>query len=87
LSKDTKAPVISTPYDPIHLTHVGFDFNTGQCESDGTRQPVKAHCVLDTGMPQEWQKILDENGITRAEQEENPDKVSFSRHHVDPSRS
>jgi len=27
-------------------------------------------------MPQEWQKILDENGITRAEQEENPDKVS-----------
>jgi p21-activated kinase 1 len=27
-----KAPVISTPYDPIHLTHVGFDYNTGQCE-------------------------------------------------------
>lgn len=26
-------------------------------------------------MPTEWQKILDENGITRAEQEENPDKV------------
>jgi len=26
-------------------------------------------------MPQEWQKILDENGITRTEQEENPDKV------------
>ncbi|ORY33115.1 kinase-like domain-containing protein [Naematelia encephala] len=54
-----KAPVISTPYDPIHLTHVGFDYNTGQY----------------TGMPQEWQKILDDNGITRAEQEENPDKV------------
>lgn len=30
---------------------------------------------VDTGMPQEWQKILDDNGITRAEQEENPDKV------------
>lgn len=26
-------------------------------------------------MPAEWQKILDDNGITRAEQEENPDKV------------
>lgn len=26
-------------------------------------------------MPQEWQKILDDNGITRAEQEQNPDKV------------
>ena len=31
LSKE-KAPIISKPYDPIHLTHVGFDFNTGQCE-------------------------------------------------------
>lgn len=28
-----KTPVISTPYDPIHLTHVGFDYNTGQCRS------------------------------------------------------
>lgn len=56
---NNKTPVISTPYDPIHLTHVGFDYNTGQY----------------TGMPQEWQKILDDNGITRAEQEENPDKV------------
>ena len=30
---------------------------------------------LDTGMPQEWQKILDDNGITKAEQEQNPDEV------------
>lgn len=30
-------------------------------------------------MPQEWQKILDDNGITRAEQEQNPDKVSSLR--------
>lgn len=30
---------------------------------------------LDTGMPAEWQQILDDNGITRAEQEEHPDKV------------
>lgn len=27
-------------------------------------------------MPQEWQKILDDNGITKAEQEQNPDEVS-----------
>lgn len=31
--------------------------------------------ISDTGMPQEWQKILDDNGITRAEQEENPREV------------
>jgi hypothetical protein len=21
---------ISTPYDPVHLTHVGFNYNTGE---------------------------------------------------------
>jgi hypothetical protein len=30
-------------------------------------------------MPQEWQKLLDDNGITRAEQEQNPDQVSLLR--------
>ncbi|KAK4683767.1 hypothetical protein P7C73_g6462, partial [Tremellales sp. Uapishka_1] len=59
LLNTSKPPVISTPYDPIHLTHVGFDYNSGQY----------------TGMPQEWKELLDENGITRTEQEENPDKV------------
>jgi p21-activated kinase 1 len=32
--------------------------------------------MVDTGMPQEWQQILDDNGITKAEQEQNPDEVS-----------
>ncbi|KAI9636781.1 kinase-like domain-containing protein [Dioszegia hungarica] len=59
LLSSEKKPTISTPYDPIHLTHVGFDFNTGQY----------------TGMPQEWQQILDDNGITKAEQEQNPDEI------------
>lgn len=31
--------------------------------------------LSDTGIPAEWQKIPDDNGITRAEQEEDPDKV------------
>ena len=31
-------------------------------------------------MPQEWQQVLDDNGITRAEQQENPDKVSYNVH-------
>lgn len=31
LSNDKK-PSISMPYDPIHLTHVGFDVKTGSCE-------------------------------------------------------
>jgi hypothetical protein len=32
LSKD-KSPVISGPYDPVHLTHVGFNSDTGECKS------------------------------------------------------
>ncbi|OLL25753.1 Serine/threonine-protein kinase SMU1 [Neolecta irregularis DAH-3] len=50
---------ISTPYDPVHLTHVGFDFNTGEF----------------TGLPKEWQKLLSDSGITRTEQQQNPQAV------------
>ncbi len=32
LFANNKAPVISTPYDPVHLTHVGFNQDTGECE-------------------------------------------------------
>lgn len=78
LGKD-KPPVISKPYDPVHVTHVGFDFQTGKCASrrflyccvllthDGTQK--------DTGMPPKWQQVLDDNGITQDEQERNPNGV------------
>jgi hypothetical protein len=39
---------------------------------------MKMLIKADTGMPQEWQKLLDDNGITRAEQEQNPDQVSYA---------
>ncbi|ADV23175.1 Serine/threonine-protein kinase STE20, putative [Cryptococcus gattii WM276] len=58
LGKD-KTPVISKPYDPVHVTHVGFDFQTGKY----------------TGMPPKWQQVLDDNGITQDEQERNPNGV------------
>jgi p21-activated kinase 1 len=47
---------ISTPYDPVHLTHVGFNSSTGEF----------------TGLPKEWQQLLQESGISRQEQEKNP---------------
>ncbi|KAL7267031.1 signal transducing kinase of the PAK [Rhizina undulata] len=50
---------ISSPSNPIHLTHVGFDFDTGEF----------------TGLPKEWQRMLQESGITRKEQEQNPQAV------------
>ena len=54
-----KRPEISTPYDPVHLTHVGFNSSTGEF----------------TGLPKEWQQLLQENGISRSEQEKNPQAV------------
>jgi p21-activated kinase 1 len=54
-----KPVAISTPYDPVHLTHVGFNSNTGEF----------------TGLPKEWQQLLQESGISRVEQEKNPQAV------------
>ena len=55
----TRRPEISTPYDPVHLTHVGFNSSTGEF----------------TGLPKEWQQLLQESGISRQEQEKNPQAV------------
>ncbi|EJD07244.1 uncharacterized protein FOMMEDRAFT_100401 [Fomitiporia mediterranea MF3/22] len=55
----TKRPEISTPYDPVHLTHVGFNASTGEF----------------TGLPREWQQLLQDSGISRSEQEKNPQAV------------
>ncbi|CAE6524861.1 unnamed protein product [Rhizoctonia solani] len=54
-----KKPEISTPYDPVHLTHVGFNSSTGEF----------------TGLPKEWQQLLSDSGISRLEQERNPETV------------
>ncbi|KAF8535986.1 kinase-like domain-containing protein [Trichophaea hybrida] len=50
---------ISGPTNPVHLTHVGFNFVTGEF----------------TGLPKEWQRMLQESGISRNEQEQNPQAV------------
>ncbi|CAG8525558.1 2084_t:CDS:10 [Paraglomus occultum] len=50
---------ISSPFDPVHLTHVGFNQDTGEF----------------TGLPQEWQQLLQDSGITKQDQEANPQAV------------
>lgn len=47
---------ISGPYNAKHVTHVGFDASTGEF----------------TGLPQEWQTLLQYSGITKREQYQNP---------------
>lgn len=57
--------LISSPYNMTHVTHVGFNHQTGEF----------------TGLPKEWQVLLNQSGITRREQEANPqavlDAISF----------
>lgn len=55
----SKRVEISTPYDPVHLTHVGFNSSTGEF----------------TGLPKEWQQLLQESGISKSDQEKNPQAV------------
>ncbi|WFD29037.1 non-specific serine/threonine protein kinase [Malassezia sp. CBS 17886] len=50
---------ISTPYDPVHVTHVGFDASRGEF----------------TGLPREWQILLQHSGISRQEQQRHPQAV------------
>ncbi|KAJ2722284.1 hypothetical protein GGI07_003430, partial [Coemansia sp. Benny D115] len=50
---------ISAPYNPIHLTHVGFNNETGEF----------------TGLPREWSIMLREAGISKQDQEANPQAV------------
>ncbi|KAI9323676.1 kinase-like domain-containing protein [Dichotomocladium elegans] len=50
---------ISTPYNAMHITHVGFD-------------PVAG---VFTGLPREWQFLLNQSGITKTELEQNPQAV------------
>ncbi|CAG8573794.1 10973_t:CDS:10 [Diversispora eburnea] len=50
---------ISSPYDPVHLTHVGFNQETGEF----------------TGLPKEWQQLLQESGISKQDQQAHPQAV------------
>lgn len=54
-----KKPTISAPENPVHVTHVGYDNETGEF----------------TGLPREWQRTLEANGISKLEQKENPQAV------------
>lgn len=47
---------ISSPYNMVHVTHVGFNPQTGEF----------------TGMPREWHILLQQSGITKKEQQQNP---------------
>ncbi|KAG5975895.1 hypothetical protein E4U58_006887 [Claviceps cyperi] len=51
-----KKPIISAPENPVHVTHVGYDSSTG----------------MFTGLPKEWQRLINESGIPEQERREHP---------------
>ncbi|KAI9738820.1 MAG: signal transducing kinase of the PAK [Cirrosporium novae-zelandiae] len=51
---------ISGPENPVHIMHVGYDNETGQF----------------TGLPAEWQRMLQDSGISKKEQEQNPQAIA-----------
>ncbi|KAK9460461.1 kinase-like domain-containing protein [Lipomyces oligophaga] len=57
--KSEKSLAISDPYNTQHLTHVGYDVETREF----------------TGLPPEWQQLLADSGISKAEQESHPKEV------------
>jgi p21-activated kinase 1 len=54
-----KWPEISPPYDLVHVTHVELNPFTGEF----------------TGLPQEWQQLLQDSGIPKPDLEKNPRAV------------
>jgi hypothetical protein len=50
---------ISGPYNAVHVTHVGFNATTGEF----------------TGLPEEWQTLLQHSGISKREQVQNPQVI------------
>ncbi|EPS41474.1 hypothetical protein H072_4611 [Dactylellina haptotyla CBS 200.50] len=58
-NKPLRKVEISQPSNPVHVTHVGYDFETGEF----------------TGLPPEWQKLLESNGVSKEEQEKHPEAV------------
>ncbi|CDK24433.1 unnamed protein product [Kuraishia capsulata CBS 1993] len=51
---------ISTPFDAVHVRHVGIDDETGEF----------------TGLPKEWEILLTSSGISRSEQQKNPQAMA-----------
>lgn len=51
---------ISAPENPVHVTHVGYNYDTGEF----------------TGLPKEWQRVLADAGISEQEQKKDPKAVA-----------
>jgi hypothetical protein len=61
-------PVISTPFNPLHITHVGYNYETGEF----------------SGLPDRWMVMIKEAGFSKQDQATNHqtilDVIDFLKH-------
>ncbi len=77
---------ISSPFNPVHLTHVGYNPDNGEFTVKITSLKCQkrfrlagviyllSRC-LKKGLPKEWQMLLQQAGITKQDQQANPQAV------------
>lgn len=78
-SNPNKKVEISTPYDPVHLTHVGFNSDTGEFTVSAASHgacAVPLTSVCTQGLPKEWQQLLQDSGVSKEEQAAHPQAVA-----------
>lgn len=79
-----RRPTISTPSNPMHVTHVGIDNETGQYTVRSivpmrSVAPTRRRNLLLTilkGLPLEWQRMLQSQGVSEEEQKKNPEVIT-----------
>nr|CAQ16022.1 PAK3d protein [Xenopus laevis] len=67
--KEKERPEISLPSDFEHTIHVGFDAVTGEFTFGNTLG------FCNTGIPEQWARLLQTSNITKLEQKKNPQAV------------
>lgn len=73
-----RRPTISTPTNPMHVTHVSIDNQTGEYTVRGPSppSPITGRLLIAAqGLPKEWQRMLQQNGISQEEQKQHPQAV------------
>ena len=77
-SNPNKKVEISTPYDPVHLTHVGFNSDTGEFTVRASSPSLARNELTKRtqGLPKEWQQLLSDSGVSQEEQAAHPQAVA-----------
>uniref|UniRef100_A0A672ZKH9 non-specific serine/threonine protein kinase n=1 Tax=Sphaeramia orbicularis TaxID=375764 RepID=A0A672ZKH9_9TELE len=78
--KEKERPEISLPSDFEHTIHVGFDAVTGEFTVitvvSTMSLPITLNIILSqTGIPEQWARLLQTSNITKLEQKKNPQAV------------